>query len=113
LQGDEEPLFPNPIEAWANGPVVRDLPVQHRGRFTIDGWPEETQTRSPAGPWRDAGGGLREHLLGDGLAHKTVHKVLTLLHGILARAKRKGWICSRRCSRSRPSPASGRASYSR
>jgi integrase len=28
------------------------------------------------------------------LAHKTVQKVLTLLHGILARAKRKGWIAA-------------------
>jgi uncharacterized phage-associated protein len=24
---DERPLFPEKIEAWANGPVVRDLPA--------------------------------------------------------------------------------------
>ncbi len=31
----EEPLFDAPIEAWANGPVVRDIFQQHRGRFTL------------------------------------------------------------------------------
>ena len=35
---------------------------------------------------------VREELLARGLAHKTVHKALTLLGGILGRAKRKGWI---------------------
>jgi integrase len=35
---------------------------------------------------------LRERLLGGKLAHRTVQKVMILLHGILARAKRKGWI---------------------
>jgi uncharacterized phage-associated protein len=33
----EEPLFSNRIEAWANGPVVRDLYSLHRGRFSLDG----------------------------------------------------------------------------
>ena len=31
----ERPLFPNRIEAWANGPVVVDLYNQHRGMFII------------------------------------------------------------------------------
>lgn len=35
LVWDEERLFRNRIEAWANGPVVRDLYKQHRGMFTI------------------------------------------------------------------------------
>jgi integrase len=35
---------------------------------------------------------LRERLLGGKLAHRTVQKVMILLYGILARAKRKGWI---------------------
>lgn len=39
LVWDEEPLFPEPIEAWANGPVVRDLYSEHRGRFVVDSWP--------------------------------------------------------------------------
>lgn len=29
------PLFANKIEAWANGPVVRDLFDKHRGRYVI------------------------------------------------------------------------------
>lgn len=35
LVWDDEPLFVNRIEAWANGPVVRDLYEAHRGRFTV------------------------------------------------------------------------------
>ncbi len=30
---DEKPLFEENIEAWANGPVVRDLFYYHRGRY--------------------------------------------------------------------------------
>jgi uncharacterized phage-associated protein len=33
----EEPLFSNRIEAWANGPVVRELYRQHKGRFVLEG----------------------------------------------------------------------------
>ena len=36
LVWDEKPLFNSPIEAWANGPVVRELYRQHRGNFTAD-----------------------------------------------------------------------------
>lgn len=32
----EERLFPETIEAWANGPVVYDLFRSHRGLFTVD-----------------------------------------------------------------------------
>ncbi len=35
LVWDEEPLFEEPIEAWANGPVVRELFDAHRGYFKI------------------------------------------------------------------------------
>ena len=35
LVWDEKPLFPNRIEAWANGPVVRDLYEAHRGQFQV------------------------------------------------------------------------------
>lgn len=35
LVWDEEPLFEDEIEAWANGPVVRRLFDYHRGYFTI------------------------------------------------------------------------------
>lgn len=36
LVWDDAPLFANRIEAWANGPVVRDLYEVHRGCFTVD-----------------------------------------------------------------------------
>jgi uncharacterized phage-associated protein len=35
LAFDGEPLFDSKIEAWANGPVVRDLYIAHRGLFTL------------------------------------------------------------------------------
>ena len=39
LVWDERPLFPEKIEAWANGPVVPELYELHKGRFRIDDWP--------------------------------------------------------------------------
>jgi uncharacterized phage-associated protein len=39
LVWDEEPLFEERIEAWANGPVVPALYREHRGRFTVASWP--------------------------------------------------------------------------
>ena len=35
LVWDEEPLFPEKIQAWANGPVVRKLYDQHQGSFRV------------------------------------------------------------------------------
>ena len=35
---DERPLFGETIEAWANGPVVRDLYDVHRGSFEVAEW---------------------------------------------------------------------------
>lgn len=40
LVWDERPMFDEPIEAWANGPVVRDLYAVHRGQFIVDHMPE-------------------------------------------------------------------------
>ena len=40
LVWDEKPLFPNRIEAWANGPVVRDLYEAHRGQFQVSNLPK-------------------------------------------------------------------------
>jgi uncharacterized phage-associated protein len=34
----DAPLFPERIEAWANGPVVPDLYRQHRGQFQVSEW---------------------------------------------------------------------------
>ena len=35
LVWDEEPLFNDRIEAWANGPVVKALYDSHRGQFKV------------------------------------------------------------------------------
>jgi uncharacterized phage-associated protein len=40
LVWDDEPLFKEEIQAWANGPVVEDLYDLHRGRFDVTApWP--------------------------------------------------------------------------
>lgn len=36
LAWDDAPLFGNVIEAWANGPVVRDLYDAHRGKYQVE-----------------------------------------------------------------------------
>lgn len=38
LVWDDQPLFNERIEAWANGPVVRDLYDRHRGMFRVRHW---------------------------------------------------------------------------
>lgn len=35
LVWDEQPLFPQRIEAWANGPVCPELYNRHRGQFIV------------------------------------------------------------------------------
>jgi uncharacterized phage-associated protein len=37
---DDRPLFRERIEAWANGPVVRELYDLHRGQFEVRTWPQ-------------------------------------------------------------------------
>ncbi|WP_255396205.1 Panacea domain-containing protein [Kocuria sp. CNJ-770] len=39
LAWDERPLFADPIQAWANGPVIYSVFDNHRGKFTVDAWP--------------------------------------------------------------------------
>jgi uncharacterized phage-associated protein len=39
LVWDDAPMFPERIEAWANGPVVRELYEVHRGMFRIQNLP--------------------------------------------------------------------------
>lgn len=36
LTWDGKPLFPEQIEAWVHGPVVRELYVNHRGKYLVD-----------------------------------------------------------------------------
>lgn len=35
---DEEPMFENDIEAWSNGPVIRELYNKHKGFFKVSKW---------------------------------------------------------------------------
>ena len=46
---DERPLFGETIEAWANGPVVRDLYEVHRGSFEVAEWPRGDARRLTSG----------------------------------------------------------------
>lgn len=39
LVWDDEPLFEDRIEAWANGPVSPALYDKHRGQFSVGSWP--------------------------------------------------------------------------
>ncbi|AOZ72063.1 hypothetical protein BK816_01100 [Boudabousia tangfeifanii] len=39
LAWDEQPLFTEEIQAWANGPVVYDVFKKHRGEFKVSSWP--------------------------------------------------------------------------
>ena len=38
LVWDENPLFKEKIEAWANGPVVREIYNKHQGMFLVARW---------------------------------------------------------------------------
>jgi uncharacterized phage-associated protein len=40
LVWDDEPLFAEPIEAWANGPVAPDLYREHAGQFQVASLPK-------------------------------------------------------------------------
>lgn len=48
LVWDEQPLFDEQIEAWANGPVVRELYARHQGRFKVQEWNGDPQKLSTA-----------------------------------------------------------------
>ncbi|MCX7044060.1 MAG: DUF4065 domain-containing protein [Candidatus Sumerlaeota bacterium] len=39
LVWDERPLFKEDIEAWTNGPVVREVYEKHKGQFLVSDWP--------------------------------------------------------------------------
>lgn len=40
LVWDEAPIFRERIEAWINGPVVREIYEAHRGQFMVSGAPK-------------------------------------------------------------------------
>lgn len=39
LVWDGQALFEDPVEAWANGPVVDTLYLEHKGQFMVTSWP--------------------------------------------------------------------------
>ncbi|MFI5895616.1 Panacea domain-containing protein [Actinoplanes sp. NPDC051513] len=45
LVWDDQPLFGERIEAWANGPVVYEVYQLHRGQFTVTDWPAGSPSR--------------------------------------------------------------------
>ncbi len=53
LVWEDEPLFDERIEAWANGPVVRALYVLHKGKFEVSRWPEG-KLRNLTAPQRES-----------------------------------------------------------
>lgn len=48
LVWDGKPLFSARIEAWASGPVVRELYRNHRGQFSVSSWPHGNGNRLAA-----------------------------------------------------------------
>ncbi|MDR2895454.1 MAG: DUF4065 domain-containing protein [Propionibacteriaceae bacterium] len=40
LAWDGVPLFKEPLEAWANGPVCPAAFREHRGQFQVNAWPK-------------------------------------------------------------------------
>lgn len=45
LARENEPLFDDPIEAWRQGPVVKNLYDKHRGKYHVDSWPSGKAAR--------------------------------------------------------------------
>jgi uncharacterized phage-associated protein len=45
LVWDSEPLFEEPVQAWANGPVIPALFREHRGKFKMKRWPKGNISR--------------------------------------------------------------------
>jgi len=48
LVWDEEPLFPDAIQAWSNGPVVRSLYERHRTKFSVGSWKGDPTRLTPS-----------------------------------------------------------------
>lgn len=40
LVWEDKPIFQEVVEAWANGPIVRELYARHRGMFIVPSWPD-------------------------------------------------------------------------
>ena len=47
LVWDDKPLFQEEIQAWANGPVVRELYERHKGRYMVNAWDGDVDAFNP------------------------------------------------------------------
>ena len=82
------------VRRGGEGPPAVDgqgLP-QHVHRYLIEEFGNDTLLHTIDTERIDA---FRERMLAEGrLSRRTVQKILVLLHGILKRAKRKGWVAT-------------------
>jgi uncharacterized phage-associated protein len=85
LAWEERPLFGEPFEAWANGPVSPDLYKLHRGRLQLD------DGDIPGDPDAlDPGEAESVDLVLEGLGHLTAHQLSELTH------QEGPWVLARR-----------------
>ncbi len=47
LVWDDKPLFDNKIEAWTNGPIVKDLYDKHKGQYLVSAQDLKTNISGP------------------------------------------------------------------
>jgi uncharacterized phage-associated protein len=74
LVWDEAPLFPERIEAWANGPVCPDLYYAHQGEFTVTKEPKGS-AKALKDIERETVDAVIKHY-----GHKTAHWLSDLTH---------------------------------
>jgi len=72
---EERPLFPEPFEAWANGPVSPRLYQMHRLQFTVS--PGDINGNPDA---LDAGEKESVGLVLDGYGHFSAHQLSAMTH---------------------------------
>ena len=87
LAWEDRRLFPERFEAWANGPVCRDLYREHRGRFNL------ASGEIPGDPTAlDRGERESVDLVLDAYADFSAHQLSVMTHN------EKPWVAARRRS---------------
>jgi uncharacterized phage-associated protein len=91
LAWENRMLFPEHFEAWANGPVSRDLYREHRSRFNLE--PGDI----PGNPAKlDRGERESVDLVLEGYGGLTAHQLSLMTH------RERPWVAARRRSRAGP-----------